>query len=374
MRGIILSIAFVVASFSCAFAQLVNNGFYRVQNKVTQRYIRVIDNKGSVNLATTDADLGAMETVKPFEKIVSDPASIIYIESAFDSAFKLIGYNLKAQGTSSYSIIKYYVKLYKNSDGSYRVYAQDSGLVKYLNDENTTYETGVVLTNDSRTRDWWVLPMDQSDKQCFALTPDVAANDEYYATIYASFPFTITSGDMKAYYIDRVANGQAVWKEVTDGKVPASTAVLVKCASSEYLKNKVIVENNGATAISENLLSGVYFNNGTNKHNNQKTYDSKTMRVLGVMSDGNIGFVTANYDYLPANKAYLVVPENSPSEIKLVSEEDFSGIEDVIKDVKANRATGVYTITGVKVGNDDSVLNNLSAGFYIVNGKKVIVK
>ena len=70
-------------------------------------------------------------------------------------------------------------------------------------------------------------------------------------------------------------------------------------------------------------MKGVYFNNGTKKHNNQMAYDSKTMRVLGVMSDGKLGFITANIDFIPANTAYLVVPANSPSEIKLVSESDY---------------------------------------------------
>ena len=189
-----------------AAAQLNGNGYYRVQNVQTQRFIRVIDNKGSVNLATTNADLGALETVKPFERVVSDPASIIYIEKASD------GYNLKAQGTSSYSIIKYYVKLRAGSGNTYRAYAQDGGLVKYLRDENTTYDEGVVLTADGNPRDWYIKPVNQTDGQYFAFKPDITVNNVSYATIYASFPFTITSSSMKAYYISKVADGQALYK------------------------------------------------------------------------------------------------------------------------------------------------------------------
>ena len=301
---------------STAFAQYNGKGYYRVQNKVTERFIRVIDNKGSVNLATTDADLGALETKKKFENVVSDPASIIYITEAGD------GYDFKAQGTSSYSIIGYYVKLYKNSDGTYRAYAQNSGMVKYLCDENTTYDEGVVLTNSTKTRDWYIKPVNQNDGQYFALKPTVTIGGEYYTTIYAAFPFTLPAG-MTAYYVSTVSDGQAVWKEVKDGKVPASTAVYVKCKSSNYTENKVTLGDNGVTSLSGNLMKGVYFNNGTKKHNNQKAYDSKTMRVLGVMSDGKLGFITANLDYIPANTAYLVVPENTPSEIKLVSESEY---------------------------------------------------
>lgn len=350
-----------------AAAQLNGDGYYRVQNKVTERYIRVVDNKGSVNLSTTDADLGALETIKHFENVVSDPATIIYIDAVNN------GYDLKAQGTSSYSIISYYVKLKAYSGGVYRVYAENSGLVKYLNDENTTYDKGVVLTNGTKTRDWYIKPVNQSDGQYFAFKPDITVNNESYATIYASFPFTIISSSMKAYYISKVANGQAVFKEIIDGKVPASTAVFVKCASASYIDNKVTVENNGASALSGNLLKGVYFKNTTNKHKNIKAYDPNTMRVLGVMSNGELGFITANYDYLPANKAYLVVPAGSPSEIKLVSEADYSGIDEIISESNVNCISGVYAITGVKV-RDDNSLENLPKGVYIVQGKKVIVK
>ena len=306
----------VLSVANTLFAQYNGAGYYRVQNKVTERYIRVIDNKGSVNLSTTDADLGALETKKKFENVVSDPASIIYISPAGD------GYNFKAQGTSSYSIIGYYVKLYKNNDGSYRAYAQHNGLTKYLCDENTTYNEGVVLTNSTKTRDWYIKPVNQTEGQYFAFKPSVTVGSEHYTTIYADFPFTLPAG-MTAYYVTTVDGAQAVWKEVKDGKVPASTAVYVKCKSANYADNKVSVGDNGVTSLSGNLMKGVYFNNGTKKHNNQLAYNPNTMRVLGVMSDGKLGFVTANINFIPANTAYLVVPANSPSEIKLISESDY---------------------------------------------------
>lgn len=317
MRRLLLFL-FVLAlsAVNSALAQYNGSGYYRVQNKVTERYIRVIDNRGSVNLATTEADLGALETKKHFENVVNDPASVIYITEAGD------GYNFKAQGTSSYSIIGYYVKLHKNNDGTYRAYAEHSGLTKYLCDENTTYDEGVVLTNSTKTRDWYIKPVDQNDGQYFAFKPTVSVGGEHYTTIYAAFPFTLPAG-MTAYYVSTVADGQAVWKEVKDGKVPASTAVYIKCKSTNYADNKVTIGNNGASSLSDNLMKGVYFNNGTKKHNNQKAYDANTMRVLGIMSDGKLGFITANLDFIPANTAYLVVPANSPKEIKLVSESEF---------------------------------------------------
>lgn len=306
----------LLLTVNCAFAQFNGSGYYRVQNKVTERYIRVIDNKGSVNLSTTNADLGALETKKYFENVVSDPASIIYITPRGD------GYNFVAQGTSSYNIIGYNVQLKKNSDGTYRAYASHAGATKYLCDENTTYPEGVVLTNSTKTRDWYIKPVDQTDGQYFAFKPTITVGDGYYTTIYASFPFTLPAG-MSAYYITTVSDGQAVWKEVKDGKVPASTAVYVKCKSSNYADNKITLGENGVSSLAGNLMKGVYFNNGTNKHNNQLAYNPGTMRVLGVTSEGKLGFITANIDFIPANTAYLVVPANSPAEIKLVSESEY---------------------------------------------------
>ena len=306
----------LLSTAGSAFAQYNGSGYYRVQNKVTQRYIRVIDNKGSVNLTTTDADLGALETKKYFENVVSDPASIIYITPAGS------GYNFESQGTTSYSIIGYYVKLYKNSDGTYKAYAENNGMVKYLCDENTTYPEGVVLTNSTKTRDWYIKPVNQANEQYFAFKPTITVGNEYYTTIYASFPFTVPAG-MTAYYISIVDDGKAVWKEVKDGKVPASTAVFVKCKSANYADNKITIGENGVKSLSGNLMKGVYFNNGTKKHNNQLAYDPNTMRILGVMSNGKLGFITTSIKYIPANTAYLVVPANSPSEISLVSESEY---------------------------------------------------
>ena len=62
-----------------AYAQLNGNGYYRAQSSEQGRYIRIIDNRGSVNLSTTEADMEALRTKAGFENVVSDPATIIYI-------------------------------------------------------------------------------------------------------------------------------------------------------------------------------------------------------------------------------------------------------------------------------------------------------
>ena len=112
-----------------ASAQLTGDGYYRAQSSEQQRYINVMDNRGSVNLATTDADMGALCTRLGFENIVSDPASIIYIKKMNT------GYDFQTQGTSTYSIISYEIKLSDMGDNKYWCSASHAGMTKYLADE-----------------------------------------------------------------------------------------------------------------------------------------------------------------------------------------------------------------------------------------------
>ena len=339
------------------------DGFYRVKNHKTERYISVIDNRGSVNLATSDADLGALKTVKPFETIVSDPSTIIYFKSVPSAK----GYNLETQGVDTYSIIGYYVKMRESRavSGAYQAYAEAKGLVKYLSDEDWDGDEGVVMTSGSSTRDWYLLPVDAATDNYFGLTPSVAiaAEGAYYHTLYAGFANELVSEGMKAYYVDRVDGGLAVWKEIEGGIIPEATAVIVKMASDKAANNRLQPLATTPASINGNLMKGVYFNNGSNKHNNQKKFDANIMRVLGKLKDGSVGFVA------PADLKFI------PAEIKLVSEDEYkilAGVEGVEADVKPF-AKGIYSVCGVKLSDDAATLNQLPAGIYIVDGKKVVV-
>lgn len=362
-----LILLLVLSAVTAASAQTkaVADGYYRIQNKNTTRYITVIDDKGGKDVATTDIDLGALVTLKSFERVVSNPGSIIYIEKLSDG-----GYKLKSQGTDTKTITGYSLKLYSNSDGTYRAYGEQSGMVKYLCDQKDDLDTGMLRTEGS-CRDWYLKPVTQEDGNYFGFTPEFTVGSDYYASIYASFPFSLNSAGMKAYYITKVGKGMAAFKEVTGGNVPASTPVIVKLASAKYVDNKVTLLASSPAAVSGSMLRGVYFRNPNKVHYNQKANDPATMRVLGVTSDGSIGFVTSTEAFLPANKAYLVVPTGTPAELKLVSEEGYAtGITDIHTDDDTSKSSSAYTLTGVKVGS----LDNVPAGIYIVNGKKIIVR
>ena len=123
-----------------AYAQLNGNGYYRAQSSEQGRYIRIIDNRGSVNLSTTDADMEALRTRAGFENVVSDPATIIYIKKMNK------GYDFQSQGTGSYQIISYEVLLDDMGDNKYWCFASKSGMTKYLADQLIDYEMPLYYT------------------------------------------------------------------------------------------------------------------------------------------------------------------------------------------------------------------------------------
>ena len=84
-------------------------------------------------------------------------------------------------------------------------------------------------------------------------------------------------------------------------------------------------------------------------HANRTSYDAKTMRVLGQLADGSIGFKKSEINYIPANKAYLPVPASAPDELKIMTSSEYeaflAAIEENRRDtvtVRVNNATKTY--------------------------------
>ena len=347
---------FTVLFSQLAFAQFSGNGFYRVQNSTTGRYLTVIDNRASVNMATTDPDLAAILPIRNFERIVGNPASVIYIYKAGDN-----DYSLRAQNIDSYSLMGVYLHLRAQKDGSYYAYATASGMTKYLCDEVSGYDEGWLMTG-TVARSWNIVPLQSSSDNYFAALPEMEHDGFYYTTMYAAFSYKPVNDDVKMYYISLVENNVAVIKEVQDGFVPGNTPVIIKCSSADYSANRLDVFATGGSAVSNNCLAGVYFDNSNKKHWNRVAYDPNTMRVLGKLSDGSLGFVTADIQYLPANKAYLKVPAGSASEIRIITEDEYStGIENVV----SNESPEYYDLSGRRISKP-------SKGVYLTSkGKKV---
>lgn len=355
---------------SFAFSQISGDAYYRIQNDTTLRYVRMIDNKGKINIQTTSADLGALETVRPFSKVVSDPSAIMYINNIGG-----IDYNIACQGTSLVDMMGFGIKIspVKNKPNVYRAYQESNGIRQYINDEISSDDYGVVLSNDKNARDWRVIPVDvNSTDAYFGVAPELNSNGKYYSSFYAGFSFSIFSPDMRAYYVSYIYSkmGVCVIDELT-GIIPSSTPLIVECSSNLPENNKLDLVKVNTSSPGNNLLKGVFFNNPNKLHYNRVAYNSFTMRLLGITKSGKLGFIKSTLDFIPANGMYLSVPVDTPDELTIVTQDEYQfllmGVDDIFMDEESSDS---YSINGIKINN----LLIEKRGIYIKNGKKYISK
>ncbi len=387
MKKVSITLLAVIIALS-ASAKLDGDGYYRVQNYKTERYIYVLDDKGKLNFQATTAELNALQLWKGYEKTISDPATIIYVQ---DLTGKNQDFDLQAQGTGVKAIIDFPVsiRLADKVNETYSIFGRNSGMTKYIGDGTAgTADRGKPSSlNNGENYRWYFHPLTTEDSNYFGINADLSDGTTNYAAFYADFPFSFHTAGMKAYTIVAVANGKAHLQEI-NGTVPRATPVIITAASEKASDNRLSIGGE-ATTVNGNMLKGVYFNNTELNHQNQTAYDKKTMRVLGKLSDGSIGFKTEDIDFLPRNKAYLVVPEGTPDELHLTTEA--AGIADAVMTKAAVRADGlslyisgvntaeVYNITGRCVArvSDASLGATVSLpapGLYLVKAGTIVTK
>jgi len=370
---------FFLLSLACVnpcLAALDGDGYYRVRNKATQRYIYVCDNTGYINYAATYAEMGAIQLWKGEAKILDDPASVIYVKREGTSSDGTGLFDLQAQGTGVKEIIGYTAQVYETSAGYYKVYAEGF----YLCDNETSESPDGFLGTDRKGdyRLWEVFKVDETDDAAFiGVTPSVEHDGKHYAPYYTGFGYSFVNPGMKAYVVTGVHQHGVVYTEVT-GSIPNEVPVFLECPESTASGNRLAVtylpDN---SKYSDNKLSGVFFNNSDRpKSADARTaYDAATMRVLGVTSDGQLGFITADIDYLPANQSYLVVSSDADAELPLFStEQEYTeyetmlGLEEITEDGGSQQ---IYSITGQKLNVQ---VKDLQPGIYIINRRKVVIR
>ena len=324
-----------------SLAQLSGNGYYRVKNYKTDRYVYVTDNKGKLNYESTTADMYAIQLWKNFDKACCDPATVCYIEGINVENKE---YDIKSQGTGIYEIIQSYVRIRSNSDGTYYAYGTKDGVTKYLSDgeKADSYDKGVMSdAGKGDYRKWNIIPIGTADDNFLGVKTNIDVAGSHYTSYYTAFPYSFASSGMNAYYISKVDKGVAVMKEIS-GVIPAYTPVFIKASSDQPASNKLNVGGD-ASAIGDNQLSGVFFNNDMKTHYNRVAYDPNTMRLLGITSDGSLGFITSDIDFIPANHAYLNVPEGTPAELRIVTEDEYNNLKmpESIKIDEVSKTIGV---------------------------------
>lgn len=384
-KPLLFALAFVIAL--PALADLDANGYYRVQNAFTKRYALLKDDKGSVDVGSTSADVAALELYAGSMATLSDPSSVFYVSKAPTGNNR---YDIAGQGTSVHSFMNVYIDILpvrKPYDGQncYYIYYTDSGVTRYLGDiwDDLNDSKGMASVNAvGDDRKWYFDPIDADSDQYFGIAPTVNTQGKYYYPLYAAFPFSACSSGMKFYTITEIdKRGAVIYKEIT-GTVPASTPVIVECSYPDVWDNKL---NLGGTpeagAASGNLLKGVYFNNPLPLHYNRVAYDRETMRVLGSI-DGRLAFVESDIDFLPANQAYLLLdnPDQYPMPYFLfMTEEERDerfGPEMSVDSIPVSSSVDVYSLDGrlVKEGILKEDVPSLGKGLYILRSGGVSEK
>lgn len=397
MNKQIITLALACIAMLPTNAQINGDGYYRIKNAVTGRYMTLCDNHSKgINYNATKAETAALETRKNKSDIISDPGSIFYIKKISGNE-----YNILSQGADMHSMINYYVKLVDSpyKKGAYRAYQTNSGVALYLADKYTKREDSFVVTNGNKEdeRDWEIIPVSTSTDNFIGITPNIKANGKYYAAFYTGFDYKLTA-DMKAYYVSKVdeQKGVAAYKEMT-GTIPAKTPVYIECSSNDVNSNKIEPVANNASAISGNKLTGVMFSVGNiyTGHYNSVVFNESTMRTLNG-EDGNLVLNTAtdllsyieiclkpgssddkDYTYsnvITHNTFYLKVSEGAAKSIKVVSEEEYeasTGINGIT--VTDNKPANIYNLNGVVVRKNATSTEGLAKGIYVFKGKKVVV-
>ena len=371
-----------------AQAQLSGAGYYRVKNVSSGRYMSLSDNQSrGVDFNSCTADCGAMQTSKIMDNIYSDPGSIFYLDHISG-----VSYNVVGQGTSLHDIINYYI--YISPVGSYyKIYQEQKGQRVTLSDlDDVEEDESYVATTGGKTT-WYITPLNTTDNY-IGVKPTISVGDKHYAAVFAGYPYTLGTG-MKAYYINKVIEneGVVIIKELT-GTIPAKTPVLIECSSTDISKNQITPVLNSDAVPSDNLAMGVYFCLGDrwSAHYNSTKFDPSTMRVLSLNTYGNLAVSTSTQNLktvmiepkgadgkhltitaIPANSWYIPVSSSAPSELKLVTAEQYAtGIKDIT--VKPASLYNVYTLEGVQIKKNATSISDLHQGIYIINGKKVVIK
>ena len=390
MKKITLLLLLACISIGTMHAQVKGNGYYRIQNAKTERYMSLTTTETTgISMQTTTVDCKALLTKKKWDDVSTDPGTIFYIENKGDDQ-----YNIKNQGSSLYDMINYYIRLKYYKDANvYRAWQSKSGGTVYLSElynKNTLgRDTCYVNNNTPETLNWKITAVDCEDNY-LGVKPTMSANGKYYASYYAGFPFSVASPNMKVYYISSIdeKEGTATYKELT-GIIPASTPVIIECGSKNPAENKLKPELTNPTAVKGNILKGVYFCVGfkMSGHFTSTKFEPTTMRLLSIDENGSLVFNNdeanaytvmikegASRPYIkaiPHNTAYLPVSANCPKSLKLVKET--TGISNITLG-NDNKPANVYNMEGKIVKENATSVEGLPEGIYIFKNKKYVVK
>ena len=280
----------------------------------------------------------------------------------------------------------------KQSDGTYKIYTTVT-----LKSGNSSIDTKSYLCDTGtgwarmQTRDyadgadsWSIYILDENTTEgSFGANTKAKYTDgegHYYTTMYTTFPYQLLDG-VKAYYLPAnestsydADNNTVEFTEVTTGKVPAHTAVILECNDVQSGTNNRLLPltENVPEIVGEslNLLKGYASVNGATRAN-----DKDRMYVFSVNNNGKLGFFHYSKTTMTPNKAYLELPEMNEEVNEAMQRMTFSFGEEDVTPTKVE-------LIPTEVADDDAPIYDLQGrrvfntikGIYIQNGKKFLVK
>ena len=140
---LLLALLSLTGTYAQSGSGFIGDGYYRICNSGSSRYIYVTDNRDESDIIRMAGDFQAIQLWKEQDRTVPDPSSVIYIDEVSSGLFDLTG-----QGTGIHSLTGYYVSVKKAVDGTYSVSVSRSGVTKYLTDNETSSSAqGMMGTN-----------------------------------------------------------------------------------------------------------------------------------------------------------------------------------------------------------------------------------
>ena len=207
-----------------------------------------------------------------------------------------------------------------------------------------------------------------------ALFHTLTVTDADYATLCLGYNATIPAfeGEECGVYTAAVVDGYAAMTKV-EGVLPANTAVIVKAAAGTYNFNYATgevsaIENNElkGTTVNKNFTEAAYVLGVVNS--TVGLYAAKYNVSTDTTNDGTAEEPAVTYEAWKNNafKAYL--PKSAAMNAASYSFRFDRGTTDVEDVVVENEVKVIYDLTGRRV---EAIT---TAGIYIVNGKKTLVK
>ena len=186
----------------------------------------------------------------------------------------------------------------------------------------------------------------------------VNSGQDGWATLYLDFNASIPSGATAYIVTAKMETDHTLaLKRIDGGVLNANTAAIIK-GNNTYQDYIFYQTAESGVEQGTNLLKGV------NERTAISTLSANGIFALG-KAEGQIGFYTANTDYLPAHKAYL--PKTSVASTRGYTF-NYGG------------TTGITGITSTELDNNayydlqGRLVEHPSKGIYLHNGRKVIIK